>query len=143
MCIDLVHFVHKGIRHGSAIVPSLKRHHLLDLWSFLVGPIPHHPQSSTYKYAHAQEGSRCSLLDRRVSGLYVAWYWRHQSKSEFLATNRTQKGQTQRRLEKEHTHALPTFLINKAVADRSPAIPLALNFIASGEFTGHANALAA
>lgn len=28
----------------------------------------------------------------RVSGLYVAWHWRYQSKSEFLAANRTQKG---------------------------------------------------
>ena len=30
---------------------------------------------------------------RRVLGLYVAWSWRRQTKSEFLAANRTQKGQ--------------------------------------------------
>jgi hypothetical protein len=29
-----------------------------------------------------------------VFGLYVAWRWRHQSKSEFLASNRTQKGKS-------------------------------------------------
>lgn len=31
---------------------------------------------------------------RSVFGLYVAWRWRHQSKSEFLASNRTQKGKS-------------------------------------------------
>lgn len=30
----------------------------------------------------------------RVTGCYIAYRWRHQSKSEFLASNRTQKGQT-------------------------------------------------
>ncbi|KZF20499.1 hypothetical protein L228DRAFT_223622 [Xylona heveae TC161] len=42
-----------------------------------------------------------------VSGLYIAWRWRHQSKSDFLATNRSQT-----------------------------AIPLAFNFIASALGSG-------
>lgn len=29
----------------------------------------------------------------RLTGVYIAWNWRHQSKTEFLAANRTQKGQ--------------------------------------------------
>ncbi len=27
-----------------------------------------------------------------VSGIWISWIWRHQSKSEFLAANRTQTG---------------------------------------------------
>ena len=46
----------------------------------------------------------------RVSGLYIAWSWRYQSKSQFLATNRTQKGQTQRVFEKGHREAGPGWL---------------------------------
>ncbi|CAL8576205.1 hypothetical protein XPA_002097 [Xanthoria parietina] len=42
-----------------------------------------------------------------VTGVWIAWLWRGQSKKDFLANNRTQK-----------------------------AIPLALNFIASGECSG-------
>ncbi len=32
-------------------------------------------------------------LVERLTGLYIAWYWRHQSKTEFLSANRTQKGE--------------------------------------------------
>jgi hypothetical protein len=32
-------------------------------------------------------------LVERLAGLYIAWYWRHQSKSEFLSANRTQRGE--------------------------------------------------
>ena len=33
------------------------------------------------------------FFDGRFTGLCVAWFWRHQSKAEFIASNRTQKGQ--------------------------------------------------
>ena len=29
----------------------------------------------------------------RITGLYIAWRLRHQTKAEFLSSNRTQKGQ--------------------------------------------------
>lgn len=32
---------------------------------------------------------------RRVTGVWIAWLWRGQSKKDFLANNRTQKGQIQ------------------------------------------------
>lgn len=31
-------------------------------------------------------------LNCRLTGLYIAWHWRKQSKLEFLSSNRTQKG---------------------------------------------------
>ena len=34
-----------------------------------------------------------NALTRRISGLIVAWHFRNQSKTDFLASNRTQKGQ--------------------------------------------------
>jgi hypothetical protein len=42
-------------------------------------------------------GAFLAYYDRLCSsvvGLYIAWRWRHQSKSDFLASNRTQKGET-------------------------------------------------
>lgn len=33
----------------------------------------------------------------RVTGVWIAWLWRGQSKKDFLANNRTQKGQIQSR----------------------------------------------
>ena len=32
------------------------------------------------------------LMDNRVVGCYIAWRLRHQSKTEWLASNKTQKG---------------------------------------------------
>lgn len=73
------------------------------------------------------------LTSARVTGLYIAWRWRHQSKSEFLASNRTQKGQTSST--GEPPPALPPSLppVQNPLANLSTAFPLALNFIASGE----------
>lgn len=80
-----------------------------------------------------------------VTGLYIAWRFRHQSKSEFLSSNRTQKGQIYRRLRNDLAGSEITIspFPPKApivacpaeidAANKFPAIPLAMNFIASGE----------
>ena len=80
-------------------------------------------------------------LYNRLSGLLVAWLWRQQSREEFLAANRTQKGQIQRPLMIENVHMatrnldlLESCTVRlDSLADDYTAIPLALNFIASGE----------
>lgn len=83
-------------------------------------------------------------LETSVTGLYVAWRFRHQSKSEFLSSNRTQKGQICRCPRSALTRGeLTSFLSLKSStrcvsapisnANDFPAIPIALNFIASGE----------
>ncbi len=48
--------------------------------------------------------------------MYVAWYWRHQSKSEFLAAIRTQKGQTKPELEKEFAYAAARFYLLRSAS---------------------------
>jgi hypothetical protein len=73
-----------------------------------------------------------------LSGLYVAWLFRHQSKGEWLSSNRTQKGQntsSDANLFEELYKALeaPFHLIEDELLTYSLAFPLALNFIASGE----------
>ena len=114
-------------RHGPAIPPGIQCHHLPDLWSILV--------RLTLKSLSFPKLIMNVCYFRRVSGLYVAWHWRRQSKSEFLAANRTQKGQTQQLVVDAAATSLtlPTELFKHWHANRQIAIPLALNFIASGE----------
>ncbi|KAF2022080.1 hypothetical protein BU24DRAFT_339614 [Aaosphaeria arxii CBS 175.79] len=68
----------------------------------------------------------CTYAVFLVIGCYIAWRLRHQSKTEWLSSNRTQKGQT-----------------TKHRADVYVAIPLALNFIAAGDPTTLRSAAAA
>lgn len=77
-------------------------------------------------------------------GLYIAWTLRRQTKTEFLASNRTQKGQILRRaVHNAKTFAtcpIPNVLLGSyiIVTNSCAALPLALNFIAAGEcFNAH------
>ena len=78
----------------------------------------------------------------RVTGLWIAWLWRGQSKKDFLANNRTQKGQIRSRyLLLEAAFEPPslssqTSALVEEILTALLAIPLALNFIASGECSG-------
>ena len=84
----------------------------------------------------------------RLIGLWIGWVLRKQSKAQFLASNKTQKGQKTiktrsflfAKLQEEFaldaahlTHHLILLQIICSPCWLSPAIPLALNFIASGK----------
>ncbi|EXJ83422.1 hypothetical protein A1O1_07045 [Capronia coronata CBS 617.96] len=65
-----------------------------------------------------------------VFGLAIAWTLRHQSKGEYLASLRTQKGQ---KTDTATAHFRPSLNPQSpAILTPFPGIPLALNFIASG-----------
>ncbi|CAN9179944.1 unnamed protein product [Alternaria alternata] len=74
-----------------------------------------------------------------VLGCYVAWRLRHQSKTEWLSSNRTQKGQTLSQRSVAATFsptnsaqlALTLMLSKWDLTDSEIGVPLAFNFIAS------------
>ncbi|KIV95892.1 hypothetical protein PV10_03493 [Exophiala mesophila] len=77
-----------------------------------------------------------------MAGLYIAWTLRKQTKGEYLATLRTQKGIDDAPSQFEVCADSWARPIKRISADhfivRSTGIPLALNFIASGECTRRA-----
>lgn len=71
----------------------------------------------------------CELV-YRIIGIGLAWRMRNQAKADFLAGNRSQKGQSL--LTERHMlfTLVPWFFTN---TNYLVALPLALNFIAAGE----------
>jgi hypothetical protein len=124
----------KHNNHGSTILSGLQCLYLRDLWTFPVRPLFQLTQHESLRLVRAKS---CTL--RRVFGLYVAWRWRHQSKSEFLASNRTQKGKSFACAKhKTSLQIPPSYTLRPDPLTVLPAIPLAFNFIASGECAVHA-----
>jgi hypothetical protein len=60
-------------------------------------------QCSCTKYPTITADTSFTNLYRRMFGLFVAWRLRGQTKSEFLSSNRTQKGQNQDPLKRSCT----------------------------------------
>lgn len=80
---------------------------------------------------------KAHTCDYRVTGCYIAWRLRNQSKLEWLSSNRTQKGQnTITRVAQVARCFLPDIIGSgewACRANKCAGVPLALNFIASGE----------
>lgn len=81
---------------------------------------------------------------RRATGVWISWLRRRQSKADFLSSNRTQKGQDSNCLVamRDAYHFTPCpatasqiclFAVYGLILTNIVALPLALNFIASGE----------
>ncbi len=106
---------------GSTFIPGIQCHHLYHIWGFSVRFLPLLWHLIT------------DIVVTSVTGLYIAWRWRHQTKGQFLSSNRTQSGQDLTSAIAHPFYSPITGFFIELRADSSLALPIALNFIAAGE----------